>query len=152
MANVKVILTKDVEGWGTIGDVIDVKRGFARNYLIPKGFALEATENNIKHVQEILRQKRRKLEREKAKAKELFEKLEGLEVEIPRAVGTTGKLFGSVTTTDIVEALKEKGIEVDKKKIMLRSPIKNIGAFNIKIRLHPEITANIKVHVVPENL
>ncbi|RUM58342.1 MAG: 50S ribosomal protein L9 [Persephonella sp.] len=152
MANVKVILTKDVEGWGTIGDIIDVKRGFARNYLIPKGYALEATENNIRHVNEILRQKRRKLEREKAKAEELFKKLEGLEIEIARAVGTTGKLFGSVNTADIVEALKEKDIKVDKKKIMLRNPIRNIGAFNIKVRLHPEITATIKVHVVPENI
>jgi len=148
----KVILTKDVEGWGTIGDIIDVKRGFARNYLIPKGYALEATENNIKHIQEILKQKRRKLEREKAKAEELFKKLDGMVIEIAKPVGTTGKLFGSITTNDIVEALKEKGIEIDKKKIMLRNPIKNLGGFNIKIRLHPEITATIKLNVVPENL
>ena len=146
----KVILTKDVEGWGTIGDVIDVKKGFARNYLIPKGFALEATDSNVRHVQEILRQKRRKLERERTKAEELFKQLDGLEIEISKPVGTTGKLFGSVTTTDIVEALKEKGIEVDKKKIMLRNPIKNMGAFSLKVRLHPEITATIKVHVIPE--
>jgi large subunit ribosomal protein L9 len=148
----KVILTKDVEGWGTIGDIIDVKRGFARNYLIPKGYALEATENNIKHIQEILKQKRRKLEREKAKAEELFKQIDGLTIEIARPVGTTGKLFGSITTTDIVEALKEKGIEIDKKKVMLRNPIKNLGGFNIKIRLHPEVTATIKLNVVPENL
>ncbi len=148
----KVILAKDVEGWGTIGDIIEVKRGFARNYLIPKGLAYEATDSNIKMVQEVLRQKSRKLEREKQKALEIAEKLKGLEIEIKKPVGTTGKLYGSVTTADIAEALKEKGIEVDKKKIMLRSPIRNIGAYNIVIRLHPEVSETIKVHIVPENI
>ncbi|MBK3332321.1 50S ribosomal protein L9 [Persephonella atlantica] len=148
----KVILAKDVEGWGTIGDIIEVKRGFARNYLIPKGLAYEATDSNIKMVREILRQKSRKLEREKQKALEIAEKLKGLEIEIKKPVGTTGKLYGSVTTSDIAEALKEKGIEVEKKKIMLRSPIRNIGAYNITIRLHPEVSEVIKVHVIPENI
>ncbi len=148
----KVILAKDVEGWGTIGDIIEVKRGFARNYLIPKGLAYEATDSNIKMIQEVLRQKSRKLEREKQKALEIAEKLKGLEIEIKKPVGTTGKLYGSVTTSDIAEALKEKGIEVDKKKIMLRSPIRNIGAYNIVIRLHPEVSETIKVHIVPENI
>ncbi len=148
----KVILAKDVEGWGTIGDIIEVKRGFARNYLIPKGLAYEATDSNIKMIQEVLRQKSRKLEREKQKALEIAEKLKGLEIEIKKPVGTTGKLYGSVTTADIAEALKEKGIEVDKKKIMLRSPIRNIGAYNIVIRLHPEVSETIKVHIVPENI
>ncbi|SNZ08710.1 LSU ribosomal protein L9P [Persephonella hydrogeniphila] len=148
----KVILAKDVEGWGTIGDIIEVKRGFARNYLIPKGLAYEATDSNVKMVQEILRQKARKLEREKQKALEIAEKLKGLEIEIKKPVGTTGKLYGSVTTADIAEVLKEKGIEIDKKKIMLRSPIRNIGAYNITIRLHPEVSEVIKVHVIPENM
>ncbi len=148
----KVILAKDVEGWGTIGDIIEVKRGFARNYLIPKGLAYEATDSNIKMIQEVLRQKARKLEREKQKALEIAEKLKGLEIEIAKPVGTTGKLFGSVTSADIVEALKEKGIEIDRKKVMLRSPIRNIGAYNIVIRLHPEVSETIKVHIVPENV
>lgn len=148
----KVILAKDVEGWGTIGDIIEVKRGFARNYLIPKGLAYEATDSNIRMIQEVLRQKSRKLEREKQKALEIAEKLKGLEIEIKKPVGTTGKLYGSVTTADIAEALKEKGIEVEKKKIMLRSPIRNIGAYNIVIRLHPEVSETIKVHIVPENI
>ncbi|RMD45307.1 MAG: 50S ribosomal protein L9 [Aquificota bacterium] len=148
----KVILAKDVEGWGTIGDIIDVKRGFARNYLIPKGLAYEATDSNIKMIQEVLKQKARKLEREKQKAIEIAEKLKGLEIELARPVGTTGKLFGSVTTSDIVEALKEKGIEVDKKKVMLRSPIRNIGTYNIVIRLHPEVSETIRVNVIPENI
>ncbi|NPA13306.1 MAG: 50S ribosomal protein L9 [Aquificae bacterium] len=148
----KVILAKDVEGWGTIGDIIEVKRGFARNYLIPKGLAYEATENNIKMVREVLKQKSRKLEREKQKAVETAKQLEGVELEIKRPVGTTGKLYGSITTSDIAEMLKEKGIEVDKRKIMLRSPIRNIGSYTITIRLHPEVSQTIRVHVVPEKV
>lgn len=113
----KVILVKDVEGWGSFGDTIEVKRGFARNYLIPKGFAVEATEENIKHLQNLLKQKARKLEREKEKAVELAKQIDGLEIEISRPIGVTGKMYGSVTTADIVEKLKEKGFDIDRKKL-----------------------------------
>ncbi|MBX0310577.1 MAG: 50S ribosomal protein L9 [Sulfurihydrogenibium sp.] len=147
----KVVLTKDVEGWGTIGDVIEVKRGFARNYLIPRGLALELTEENKRLIDNILAQKARKLQREKEKALELAKKLNGVEIEIGRPIGVTGKMYGSVTTSDIAEKLKEKGIEIDKKKIMLRSPIRNLGSYNIQVKLHPEVSATIKVHVVPES-
>jgi len=147
----KVVLTKDVEGWGTIGDVIEVKKGFARNYLIPRGLALELTDENKRFIDNILAQKARKLQREKEKALELAKKLNGVEIEIERPIGVTGKMYGSVTTSDITEKLKEKGIEVDKKKIMLRSPIRNLGSYNIQVKLHPEVSATIKVHVVPES-
>lgn len=147
----KVVLTKDVEGWGAIGDVIEVKKGFARNYLIPKGLALELTEENKRFIDNILAQKARKLQREKEKAFELAKKLNGVEIEIERPIGVTGKMYGSVGTADIAEKLKEKDIEVDKKKIMLRSPIRNLGSYNIQIKLHPEVSATIKVHVVPES-
>jgi large subunit ribosomal protein L9 len=147
----KVVLTKDVEGWGTIGDVIEVKKGFARNYLIPRGLALELTEENKRFIDNILAQKARKLQREKEKALELAKKLNGVEIEIRKPIGVTGKMYGSVTISDIAEKLKEKGIEVDKKKIMLRSPIRNLGSYNIQVKLHPEVSATIKVHVVPES-
>ncbi|ACD67290.1 MAG TPA: 50S ribosomal protein L9 [Sulfurihydrogenibium sp.] len=147
----KVVLTKDVEGWGTIGDVIEVKKGFARNYLIPRGLALELTEENKRFIDNILAQKARKLQREKEKAFELAKKLNGVEIEIERPIGVTGKMYGSVTTSDITEKLKEKELEVDKKKIMLRSPIRNLGSYNIQVKLHPEVSATIKVHVVPES-
>jgi len=147
----KVVLTKDVEGWGTIGDIIEVKKGFARNYLIPRGLALELTEENKRFIDNILVQKTRKLQREKEKALELAKKLNGVEIEIERPIGVTGKMYGSVTISDIAEKLKEKGIEVDKKKIMLRSPIRNLGSYNIQVKLHPEVSATIKVHVVPES-
>ena len=104
----KVILIKDVPGYGTFGDVINVKDGFANNYLIPRGLALPATEGNIKHVQDILKQKQRKLEREKAKAKEMAEKIDGLVIEIARPVGVTGKLYGAITVSEIAEHIKEK--------------------------------------------
>jgi large subunit ribosomal protein L9 len=147
----KVVLTKDVEGWGTIGDVIEVKKGFARNYLIPRGLALELTEENKRFIDNILAQKARKLQREKEKAFELAKKLNGVEIEIERPIGVTGKMYGSVTISDIAEKLKEREIEVDKKKIMLRSPIRNLGSYNIQVKLHPEVSATIKVHVVPES-
>lgn len=146
----KVILVKDVEGWGSFGDTIEVKRGFARNYLIPKGFAVEATEENIKHLQNLLKQKARKLQREKEKAIELAKQIDGLEIEISRPIGVTGKMYGSVTTADIVEKLKEKGFEIDRKKVMLRNPIRNLGGYNIQIRLHPEVSAVIKLNVIPQ--
>ncbi|MCX7760939.1 MAG: 50S ribosomal protein L9 [Hydrogenothermaceae bacterium] len=146
----KVILVKDVEGWGSFGDIIEVKRGFARNFLIPKGLAVEATEDNLNHIKALLAQKARKLQREKEKALEIAKKLDGIEIEITRPIGVTGKMYGSVTTTDIVEKLKEKGFDIDKKKVMLRNPIRNIGGYNIQIRLHPEVSATVKLNVIPE--
>jgi large subunit ribosomal protein L9 len=146
----KVILTKDVEGYGFVGDVIEVKRGFANNYLIPRGWALPATEGNVKHVQEILRQKRRKLEREKKKAEEVAKKLEGVVVEVHKPTGEAGKLFGSVTATDVVNALKEKGIEIDRKNVVFPHPIKQLGLYTITIRLHRDVSVDIKLDVKPE--
>lgn len=146
----KVVLTRDLEGYGFLGDIIEVKRGFANNYLIPRGYALPATEGNVKHVQEILNQKRRKLEREKKKALDLAKKLEGVLVEIKKPVGEGGKLFGSVTASDVAEALKEKGIEVGRKSILFPHPIKEVGLYTITVRLHRDVSVQIKVDVKPE--
>jgi large subunit ribosomal protein L9 len=149
----KVILIKDVPGYGTFGDIVNVKDGFANNYLIPRGLALPATEGNVKHVQDILRQKKRKLEREKAKAQEIAQKIDGLVIEIARPVGVTGKLYGAVTVSEIADKIKELvGVEVDKKKIMLKSPIKNVGRYNLTVKLHPEVSATITVDVKPSEV
>ncbi len=149
----KVILIKDVPGYGTFGDIVNVKDGFANNYLIPRGLALPATEGNIKHIQEVLRQKQRKLEREKAKAQEIAEKINGLVIEIAKPVGVTGKLYGAITVSEIADKIKELAdVEVDKKKIMLRSPIKNVGRYNITIKLHPEVSATVVVDVKPSEV
>ncbi len=146
----KVVLLQDLEGYGTFGDVISVKDGFANNYLIPRGIALPATEGNIKHVQSILRHRARRLQKEKEKATLLAEKMKGLELELVRPVGDKGKLFGSVTASDIANALKEKGFDVDRKKIVLKSPIKDIGLYTVSVKLHPEVSVDIKVNIVPQ--
>ena len=149
----KVILIKDVPGYGTFGDIVNVKDGFANNYLIPRGLALPATEGNVKHVQDILKQKQRKLEREKAKAQEIAEKIDGMVIEIARPVGVTGKLYGAITVSEIAEKIKEQaGVEVDKRKIMLKAPIKNVGRYNIPVKLHPEVNATIVVDVKPSEV
>lgn len=145
----KVVLIKDLEGYGVFGEVISVKDGFARNYLIPRGIALPATEGNLRHVQSILSQRARKLQKEKEKAQALAKKLEGLVLEIFRQVGEKGKLFGSVTSQDIAQALQEKGFEVDRKKVMLKNPIKDIGIYTVTLKLHPEVSVDIKVDVKP---
>lgn len=145
----KVVLIKELEGYGGFGDVISVKDGFARNYLIPRGIALPATEGNLNHVNNILSQRARKLQKEKEKAQALAKKLSGLVLEIVRQVGEKGKLFGSVTSQDIAQALQEKGFDVDRKKVMLKNPIKDIGIYTITLRLHPEVSVDIKVDVKP---
>ena len=146
----KVILLKELEGYGGIGSIINVKDGFARNYLIPRGIALPATDSNIKHVNSIISQKLRKLQREKEKALELAKRLEGLILEIRHPVGEKGKLYGSVTSSEISKALSEKGFEVDKKKIVLSKPIREVGIYTVNIKLHPEVEVQIKVDVQPQ--
>lgn len=145
----KVVLIKDLEGYGVFGDVISVKDGFARNYLIPRGIALPATEGNLNHVNNILSQRARKLQREKEKAQAIAKKLEGLMLEIARQVGEKGKLFGSVTSQDIAQALQEKGFDVDRKKVMLKNPIRDVGIYTVTLKLHPEVSVDIKVDVKP---
>jgi len=146
----RVVLRKDLEGYGFAGDVINVKDGFANNYLLPKGIALPATEGNVKHIQEILRQKKRSLERERRKAEELAKKLEGIVLQVEKPTGEGGKLFGSITATDVVNALKEKGIEVDRKSVIFHHPIREVGLYPVTIRLHRDVTVEIKVDVKPQ--
>jgi len=146
----KMVLIKELEGYGTVGTVINVKDGFARNYLIPKGIALPATESNLKHVQSMLSQKQRKLQKEKEKALALAKKLEGLVLEIKHQVGEKGKLYGSATNAEIAKALAEKGFEIDRKKIVLAKPIRDVGIYTVPIKLHPEVEVQIKVDVQPQ--
>ncbi|MCS7171531.1 MAG: 50S ribosomal protein L9 [Aquificaceae bacterium] len=145
----KVVLIKDFEGYGVFGDVINVKDGFARNYLIPRGIALPVTEGNLRHVEGIMSQRARKLQKEKEKAHVLAKKLEGIMVEILRRVGEKGKIFGSVTAQDIAQALKERGFDVDRKRVMLKNPIKDVGIYTVTLKLHPEVSVDIKVDVKP---
>jgi large subunit ribosomal protein L9 len=146
----KVVLIKELEGYGNVGTVINVKDGFARNYLIPRGIALPATESNLRHVQSILSQKQRKLQKEKEKALALAKKLEGLVLEIKHQVGEKGKLYGSVTSAEIAKALAEKGFEIDRKRVVLAKPIRDVGIYTVSIKLHPEVEVQIKVDVQPQ--
>ncbi|MCS6875393.1 MAG: 50S ribosomal protein L9 [Aquificaceae bacterium] len=146
----KVVLVKDLEGYGVFGDVVSVKDGFARNYLIPRGIALPATEGNLKHVKGILSQRARKLQKEKEKARELAKKMEGLMLDIYRRVGEKGRLFGSVTAQEIAQALKEKGFDVDRKKIVIKTPIKEVGIYTITLKLYTDVSVDLKVEVKPE--
>ena len=143
----KVIMLKDVKGTGRANDVVEVNDGFARNFLIPKGFAQEATAQNLNRYnqQRSLQVHRKNMER--AEALELAKKLEGVRVEVTAKAGKDGRLFGSVTAGDIADALKKKRIEVDKKRIELDAPIKQAGETQVSIRVYADTTAKITVAV-----
>ncbi|HIE43413.1 MAG TPA: 50S ribosomal protein L9 [Candidatus Omnitrophica bacterium] len=144
----EVILLKDEEKLGKLGDVVNVKKGYARNYLIPQNLAVEATPANRRIVEREKLRMEKKREEEKHQAEELAKKLENVSLTIPVHVGEDDKLYGSVTSQDIANFLKEEGFTIDKKKIQLESPLKALGIYNINIKLHPEVTATIRVWVV----
>ena len=146
----KVILTQDITGLGSIGDLITVKDGFGRNYLVPQGKALQATSQNMKKLEHQRRQIREKIDKAKREAERLAARIESVSCTVAKAVGEEDKLFGSVTGMDIEASLKLEGVEIDRKKINLLEPIKSLGIYNIPIKLHPEVTATLKLWVVKE--
>ncbi len=144
----KLILTKDVENLGQIGDIVNVKEGYARNYLIPKELVFEATPANEKIIQkEKIKADKKRKENRKA-IDELCQKLEKLSLTAPVQVGEKDKLYGSVTTQDISDLLKKEGFDIDKRKIEISNPIKALGIYSVKIKLDIEVTATTKVWVV----
>ena len=143
----KVILKEDIQKLGKSGEVINVKPGYARNYLIPKGLVLEATENNLKVFEEDKRAKLKHQEREKKQAQELAKRIERVSCTIVMQAHDD-QLFGAVTTADIADALEQEGIKIDKKDIILDEPIKSLGVYQIPIKLHPEVKQLVKVWVV----
>ena len=146
-----VILNRDVKGTGKAGDVVKVSDGYARNMLLPRGYATEATEGNIRSLEKQKAVLAEKKAAEKQAAQELAEKINATEVVIKTKAGENGKIFGSITSKDIVDALKEqKKITVDKKKIQLDNPIKGIGEMTVNIKLYPEVTAKLKVSVIAQ--
>ena len=146
----KVILTTEMDSLGLEGDTVNVAKGYARNYLIPKGFALEANLQNIK----MMEMQRKKIDERRLKAKQSAEQARDLIKEkvitITQKAGEENKLYGSVTTMDIAEAMEKADISVDRKKIVLDKPIKSLGEYVVKIKLHPEVTGTIKVVVAAE--
>ena len=143
-----VILMKDVKGSGKAGDVVKVSDGYARNMLLPKGLAKEATEGNIRSLGKQKAIAAEKLEEQKAAAKEMAAKLEKITLKIESKGGDSGKLFGSITSKDIAEALeKQEGMKIDKKKIEMKTPIKQAGETEVTLKLFTEISAQLKVSV-----
>ena len=144
----KVILTEEIRGLGTRGDVVTVKDGYARNYLLPKNLAREASTGNLKQIEHERRKWSLLAQQEKDAAQKAADKVKGVKITIEKRVGEHGHLFGSVTANEIADALLEKGIEVDKRRIELEQPIKNLGVHDVDVRLHRDVIAQIKVEVV----
>ncbi|HYH05767.1 MAG TPA: 50S ribosomal protein L9 [Thermoanaerobaculia bacterium] len=144
----KVILTEEIRGLGTRGDVVTVKDGYARNFLLPKNLAREATTGNLKQIEHERRKWALLAQEEKDAAQKAADKVKGVKVRIEKRVGEHGHLFGSVTANEIADALAAKGVEVDKRRIELEQPIKNVGLHDVDVRLHRDVTAQIQVEVV----
>jgi large subunit ribosomal protein L9 len=146
----QVILREDVEKLGKIGDLVKVADGYARNYLVPNKKAIEATPKNVhamEHAKKMVSDRIRKMKKSAAAE---AEQIKGLTVTIKAKVGEEGKLFGSVTSMDIADAVKSQGIELDKRKIILEESIKRVGEYTVQVKLHSDIHVDVKVNVIPE--
>lgn len=146
----QVILREDVDNLGKIGDLIKVKDGYARNFLVPMKKAIEATPDNLRamdHAKKMVSDRLRKLKKEAAAD---ADRIKALAVTITAKVGEEGKLFGSVTSMDIAEAMKAQGVSIDKRKIALEEPIKRLGDYSVPVKLHSDVTVELKVAVVAE--
>jgi large subunit ribosomal protein L9 len=144
----KVILTEEIRGLGTRGEIVTVKDGYARNFLLPKNLAREASTGNLKQIEHERRKWALLAQQERDVAQKAANAVKGVKIQIEKRVGENGHLFGSVTANEIADALLQKGIEVDKRRIELGQPIKNIGVHDVEVRLHRDVTAHIQVEVV----
>jgi large subunit ribosomal protein L9 len=144
----EVILKKDIEGIGKAGHIIKVKDGYARNFLIPNGFAVYSTSANIKSLEEEGKRRSLQADKEKKEAEALAQKLSGISLTIPSLAKEDEKLYGGITSQDIGDALKEEGFSIDKNAIILDEPIKALGIYEVRIKLHQDISAKVKVWVV----
>ena len=146
----QVILNENVPNLGTVGDIVTVADGYGRNYLIPRNLAVPATSRNVKeleHTKRVIAARRAKMMQS---AKELAKRLSDVSVTIAKSVGEDDKLFGSVTNRDIADALDREGFQIDRRSILVDSPIKNLGVYTVEIKVHAEVRAQIKVWVVAE--
>ncbi len=146
----KIILKKEIESLGAAGEIVTVKNGYARNYLIPGGFAAPATPGNMRAVEIENKAAALRQQRGQREARDLADKLEKLSLTVSVQVGEEEKLFGSVTSQNIADLLAENGFEIDKKKILLEDPIKALGVYDVPVKLHQDVTALVKVWVVRE--
>jgi large subunit ribosomal protein L9 len=146
----EIILKEDIKGVGYKNDIVDVKPGYGRNYLIPQGFAILATETNRKVLAENIRQAAHKADKIKQDAEAIAAKLEGLTITLATKVGESGKIFGAITTLQISDALKDKGIDVDRKKISFKGEVKTTGEHIALIDLHKEVKSELSFSVISE--
>jgi len=146
----KIILKEDLESLGKCGEVIQVKDGYARNYLFPKNLAIQATKGNLSSIEEITRQKKFRDEKKKKGEEKLKYDLEKISITAEVKVGEEDRVFGSVTSQDIAELLKEQGFEIDKRRIDLEEPIKALGVYTVPVKIHGDVVANLKLWVVKQ--
>jgi large subunit ribosomal protein L9 len=146
----EVILREDVEKLGRRGEVVKVAEGYGRNYLLPRGMALVVTESNKAMIAKERKAHETRVAKEKAEFQALAERIAGLRFVAPRKVGENDMLYGSVTSADVAEFLEGKGIEIDKRKVLLDEPIKRLGEHEVRVRLHPEVIATLKLLVSKE--
>ncbi len=146
----KVILRQEIPTLGKVGDIVNVKDGYARNYLIPREYAFVATPGAIRAIEIEKKRQLKKFEKEREKAEIIAKELADLTISIPMKVGDEGKLYGSVTPQLIAQELQTMDFDIDKKHIYLDEPIKTLGIFDVKIKLHPELTTTIKIWVISE--
>ncbi len=150
MAHTKILLREDVDELGARGEIVRVRAGYARNYLLPRKLAVEATAGNVKQIERERALLLKKAANERATADAQAEQMRSLVLTFERKAGELGALYGSVTSMDIAEALQERGYEIDRHRIHMREPLKRVGDFTVPLRLHREVTVDLNVKVAPE--
>jgi len=147
---VKIILRKDVAALGDAGDVVAVKNGYANNFLIPQGMAIRATEGTLKALETEKKQQAKKIEQQRINARELARKIEQMIIKVSARAGESGKLFGTVTSSDIAEALKAQGVDIDRRKITLEAPVKALGKYEAEAKLFMDVAVKVAFEVEAE--
>jgi len=150
MPHKQVLLREDIDNLGARGEIVRVKSGYARNYLLPRQLAVEATASNVKQIEGERAALLKREAKERSSAEGQAEQLRNLTLKFERKVGEAGVLYGSVTSMDIAQELKQQGYEIDRRKIALREPIKRFGSYNVPVRLHREVTIELPVSVLGE--
>jgi large subunit ribosomal protein L9 len=150
MGHTKVLLREDVDDLGVRGEIVRVRAGYARNYLLPRNLAVEATAGNVKGIESERAALLKKEAKERSSAEAQSAQMSSLDLEFRRKAGEQGALYGSVTSMDVAEALRERGYEIDRHRIHMREPLKRLGEYTVPVRLHREVTIDLKVRVAPE--
>lgn len=145
---IRVVLQDDIDNLGSSGDVVRVRPGYARNYLIPRGLALPATHGNLSRVEDLKHQAATRAQKALLEAQELKKKLESISVKLERAVGEGDRMYGSVTSKDIEDAFAAQGAQIDRRKLVLPEPLKTLGSVKVPIKLHREVTAELSIAIV----